>query len=489
MRQEQSIDGFDPLADDVSGSDSLLQIMDIARRRDVQNILKSYTGYFDLFSEATQNALDALEKNIQANGKNYVPRIWIYIDVPNSRVRIVDNGCGMDEQQFKFCLRPNISFKTEAGTRGHKGVGATFLAYGFSFFKLQTRANGTAIAATLRQGRQWAEDQSGTIPRPKFQQIPFDVPELANQESGTCVEIVLGKASGERPKDLGWLGAQTAAQWLELLRIKTPLGGVYLNTPPFQPTIYLEVKSVEGVATKFDNFKAEYMYPHEMTGLKVQSLRSIEDAQKKIQGDSATKFQRTPSEYKKLDCIYEIWDKDTILSSDGVFPSLTEEQRILVEKHKVIVYGSFLRSARIWAEYNDDVLKLRKNSRIIHGGLQMASDFMVQGDLSVIPLTSAIGYQNNSHIIVHFTDGNPDLGRKVFQPELKGLAEALAIRVVTIFRRFLQFVKPDTGAQVIAPDKELYDWKKSQEEYRDKYNLSFQKNERAIAMISCPQQE
>lgn len=33
-----------------------------ATRRVVQNILKSYTGFFDLFSELLQNALDAMEK-------------------------------------------------------------------------------------------------------------------------------------------------------------------------------------------------------------------------------------------------------------------------------------------------------------------------------------------------------------------------------------------------------------------------------------------
>ncbi len=62
---------------------------------------------------------------------------------------------------------------------------------------------------------------------------------------------------------------------------------------------------------------------------------------------------------------------------------------------------------------------------------------MVQGDLSIIPLTSTIGYQANSHVIVHFADGNPDMGRKVFQPELKDLGEILAVRAVNVFKRFL----------------------------------------------------
>jgi hypothetical protein len=125
----------------------------------------------------------------------------------------------------------------------------------------------------------------------------------------------------------------------------------------------------------------------------------------------------------------------------------------------------------------------------VQGGLQLASDFMVQGDLSIIPLTSTIGYQANSHVVVHFTDGNPDMGRKVFQPELKHLAEVLAVRAVNTFKRFLQHLKPDTGAQTITPDKELYDWKKQQESHRDRDPLAFESNGARISLVSTPQQE
>jgi hypothetical protein len=141
----------------------------------------------------------------------------------------------MNEQEFKLCLRPNVSFKRQADLRGHKGVGATFLAYGYSYIRLQSKQKGNEVSAVLRQGRQWAEDESGTIPRPKFEAVPFKVPELANEDSGTSIEIIVGKTTGERPKNLGWIGAQTAELWLIVLRIKTPLGGVYLRTTSFSP--------------------------------------------------------------------------------------------------------------------------------------------------------------------------------------------------------------------------------------------------------------
>ena len=150
---------------------------------------------------------------------------------------------------------------------------------------------------------------------------------------------------------------------------------------------------------------------------------------------------------------------------------------------------AFMSSAKFWNQFNDEILKLRKGRRIVHGGLQLATDRMVQGDLSVIPLTSAIGYQNNSHVVVHFSNGNPDLGRKVFQPELKSLAEKIAIGIVTIMRRYLSHLRPDTGSLIVVTGKELFDWKNGQIQHRDKNPLDRSFGGVPLPMKSIPQQE
>lgn len=486
---KNEIDGFDALVASHADDSLLKSVLEAASKKQILNILKSYTGYFDVFAEMTQNSLDALERKRAAN-TNFKPKVWIEIDIPNSRVRVVDNGIGMSVGEFKFCLTPNVSFKKQTEGRGHKGVGATFLACGFSFIKIQTRQGENRIAAALRQGRQWAEDTSGTVPRPKLEAQEFDVPELSHESEGTSVEIILGQTAGERPKNLGWLGALNAEQWFDILRIKTPVGGVYLSTPKFQPEVIVTVIAPDGTKTEKTSKLADYYYPHEMPDIKTESITAVSTALDKISGDPQTKFSRLDPGFKRLDCLYEIWDKNAILAEDSDFASaISEEQRILIEKHQVCVYASFLRSAKLWSWFNDDVLKIRKGSSVIRGGLQLASDCMVQGDLSVIPLTSAIGYQANSHIIVHFVDGNPDMGRKTFQPELKDLAEDLSVRAVTVMRRYLQHLKPDTGPGVVAPAKELHEWKKRQELYRDQHPLTFSFDSRELALASVPQQE
>lgn len=482
-----TIDGFDPLAISLSDSVEQRRLLEEQTKRFIQSILKSYTGFFDVFAELTQNALDALERKSGLPG--FTPRLFITIDIDNSKIRVVDNGVGMTELEFRNFLAPAVSFKIEGKQRGHKGVGATFLAYGFSYISVQTKKDDQQIAAVLRQGRQWAEDASGTVPRPKFEATAFSTTELAGESSGTAFEIIVGKSAGERPRDLGWIGATTPEQWFDVLRVKTPIGGIYLDSNRFQFEVTIKVLS--GGTSSSSTFNAsEYYYPHEISGFKVASIKDISRSLNKIPGDSTTKFSKLASEMKRLDAIYEIWDADEIIADENYFSSaLDEEDEQLIRKHRISVYVCFLRSATLWGTFNNEILKLRKGQRIIQGGLQMATDGMVQGELSVIPLTSAIGYQANTHAIVHFHDGNPDMGRKTFQPELKELADKLAVRAVTICRRFLTHLKPDTGVTSSSPKKALYEWKKNQETYRDTNPVSFVLNDRQLALISAPQQE
>ncbi len=477
------LDGFDPLHDAPS-----LSFGDDPSKPVILNILNSYTGFYDLFSELIQNALDATQLRLRSDA-GYSPRLVITIDMKGRNVRVVDNGVGMDAQQFKYCFRPNVTFKRGAGLRGNKGVGATYLAYGFSFIKIQSKCAGSQLAALLRGGRRWAEDTSGVVPRPKLESKDFDVAELIGESSGTSVEVILGDSHGERPRDLAWIGARNAKQWLDVLRIKTPLGAVTLDSSKFSPLVVVRVTDPEGVKTEVQSTHCEYYYPHEMPG-KVQSLGDIAKALDKIQGDPSTKFSKLGNEFKKLDCMYEVWDRSALLAEGNDFFAVLEpEEKILVERHRVVVYGAFLSSAKQWNDFNDNVVGLRKGQRVMYGGLQLACDGMTQGDPLVIPLTSTIGYQANAHIVVHFSDGNPDMGRKVFQPELKRMAEKISVRVVSIFKRHLQHRRPEAGPPSISASKALHEWKKAQEDHRDRKPLDFAFNGIRLSLVSEPQQE
>jgi Histidine kinase-, DNA gyrase B-, and HSP90-like ATPase len=483
-----AIHGYDPL-DSISEGNP--QLLNSVAHRNVINILKSYTGFYDLFAEAIQNALDAVERRANLEGNGYKPKLWVKIDLQGKAVEVVDNGVGLNEDEFKVCFAPNVSFKKDHQLRGQKGVGATFLAYGFSYARLQTKRPGIQLAAVLRGGRHWAEDHSSKIPRPKFEEVKFEVPELSADLSGTSIEIRLGDAPGEKPKRLDWQNAISAEQWFDVLRIKSPLGGVYLNTPRFTPAVTIKVVDSQGKVSEKTSSDSSYYYPHEIPNIKVKDLGDIRKKIASIAGDPSTILKKLPDEYKKLDCIFDIWTHEQIVDSTSSLGlnSLSEEEEALIHRHSVIVYGAFVDSTTVWDEFNDNVLHLREGYRILRGGLQMATDFMVQGELITIPLTKAIGYQNNTHVIVHFTNGNPDLGRKTFQPEYHVLAEKLATQVVKALTKYRSLLRPDTGSAIVTPEKELYEWKKEQEQWRDSHGVSLGGFAPSVAILSEPQEE
>jgi hypothetical protein len=342
----------------------------------------------------------------------------------------------------------------------------------------------------LRSGRQWAEDDSGKINRPTLDADEFDVPELSRETSGTSVEIRLTGQGGEKPKDLGWHGATTAQQWFDVLRIATPLGGIYLTSTKYLPEVFVKVWDRSGTLTEYNSKQTEYYYPHEIPNLKIADLKSIDSAINSIRGDLTTRQQKLPSQFKELDCLYEIWTYKDILSDQSKLKlNLTEAQRALLASHQVIIYGAHMHSVRTFDAFNRS-LGLREDIPLMRGGLQIASDWMPQGDLLVIPLKRFIGYQQNTHVIVHFLNGTPDLGRKTFQPEIRELAEALAVSVTNCFIEFRWLVRADTGATPsLTPNKELYEWKKQQEKWRDQHPLPREAISSTVSYLSSPQQE
>lgn len=464
-------------------------IIETSAKGNVTNILKSYTGFFDLFSESIQNAIDGTEKRSRTDS-DYRPEIHIEVSLKDKSVRVIDNGCGMKINEFLYCFSPNVSFKKGEKLRGNKGVGATFLAYGFNYVSLSSRTVEGSYSAVLRGGRTWAEDSTNRIPRPKLEVQEFNEELPGNSESGTIIELRLSGQGSEKPKDLGWHGATNAKQWFDILRITTPMGGVYLDNAKFYPKFVVKVIDYTGQFSTEEGQQVDYFYPHEINGLKTCSLGDIRKKMSAIEGDPQFVQAKLPESMKNLDCIYELWDSKSLLDEKKISQGrLNEYQKILIEQYKVMVYGTHLTTVKTFDSFNE-ILGLRKGIQFLRGGLQLATDNMVQGELLVIPLKRFTGYQRNTHIVVHFTDGNPDIGRKTFQPELKELAEVIAESIAESFIKYRTLLKADTGATAhITPDKELHVWKKDQEMWRDANPLNLIDIHENLSYHSVPQEE
>lgn len=477
---------WDPL-EAASATDK--DVLASAKKREIKNILKSYVSNYDPFSELIQNAMDAVEKRASVDEK-FTPIIKIVINLKENSVEVVDNGTGFEQLEFRSFLAPNISFKSGARSRGNKGVGVTYIAYGFNDLIVRTKNKHFSFQGKLRRGREWIEDISGTVSRPIVEKETSSSEAFDAIEQGTSFKITFS-GNHVRPSNLSWYQAQTPEQWLYLLLVKTPLGAI--NLPSLcsaNVECHISVVSKSGIREEFSNVDARYKYPHLEIKASHQLSKIVETQTKAI------KQHKDPSKaaekYKKSNGLYEVYDTDKLKD----VASLNADQVQLLEKFKTTGYGYFVYSTEVWDHLNDKKAKLRKGLRILRGGLQIACNGMPQGELITIPLTKSIGHQNQTHVIVHFDGAEPDLGRKGFQPELEELAEALSVGIVRqLSARRHEFLKSDSGAQAdIDKEIKVHDWLKSLERHEEDNPLQLNSKKfflptRKISVSCIPQTE
>lgn len=459
-----ALTNWDPL-----GKSFSKELVDVTIKRQIKNILKSYTGWFDPFSELIQNALDAVDER-EKSEKKYKPKIWIKINLRDNEICVTDNGIGFSEDEFEIFLAPNVSFK-KPDDRGNKGVGATYLAYGFNFLQIGTKTKDFSYTGTLKGAREWVEEETTSKLRPKVKKSKPIHKIFEKIERGSTFTLRL-TGSYIRPKDITWIGANTAEQWEIVLKIKTPLGGIYFSEDYSHPECYIEVVDKEGNTTKKTISDCEYIFPHKVIPT-CKDLLSIQKKQNELirKGKDPSLL---PDSYHQLTGLYNFWDFDEIINEESGFGGfrLGEKEVELLKEYNISFYGFFCYSTEIWDELNDTVVGLREDFRILNGGLQLATNHMPQGEIITIPLKRYTGYQNVTHIIVHFCKADPDLGRKGFQPELVALAKKISVKICEIFQNHKRLLKKETGTR---PDleamKEIYEWIRDQEEHERKSPL------------------
>jgi hypothetical protein len=444
---------------------------------------------YDSFSELIQNAMDAVDKRTETKmSDSYEGKLKLTVNLQKNTFSILDNGIGFNEKELESFLAPNISFKEGEQTRGNKGVGATYVAYGFNKLVFGTKNTNYSFCGELEGGRLWVDDEKGIVTRPVVTEKPKLPKVFESIDRGSYFRIFFG-GENTRPKSLTWYSANTAEQWIYLLLIRTPLGMIFDPNDQSRIQFDLTVVSPDGNETKVRNNHAKYIYPH----LKIKAstnLKEVVSYQKKLTnaGKDASKI---PAKYKKSNGLFEFFSTDELVEMTKRNSSVNE----IIKNYDIDAYGYFTYSTAVWDQFNDTLAKLRKGYRVLKGGLQLANNGMIQGDLLVIPLTSNTGYQNQCHVIVQFRGADPDLGRKGFQPELKEAAEAISVLIVNRFKRWRSLLKSDSGVKPdIEKEVELHEWIKLQEEHESNNPLKLENPNffapiYEISITSVPQSE
>jgi hypothetical protein len=396
---------------------------------------------------------------------------------------VSDNGTGLDQQKFKGFLAPNLSYKT-GKTRGHKGVGATYLAYGFNFIQVSTKTEDFEATGKMVDGRNWLSLDN--IPNPQMQTDAKGCLHEKFQQCDKGVSIYLKFDKETQPKNLSRLGPSTADSWIKILSIKTGIGAVFESN---RVTVNLTVVDKEGVVTETTQQGIDYLRINKIAAktASFQDIQKKSDELFKAKGKDFT----LPPKYKNLDAFYGSWTTEE-LKKLIVFDA---EDLEICEKHTPHVYFSYVYSIKIWDTFND-TLGVRKNAPIMYGGIQIAANDMPQGELIQIPLKRNIGRQNQIHILIHIANYTPDMGRKVFKKEIVDFTTSLAKNLADgPLQKYRNCLRPNTGSSPdLLRENEVSKWTTEMVEHETKNplvikNPNFFSPQKHISITSIPTRE
>lgn len=427
-----------------------------ALKREISNILSSYVGWYDPFCELIQNALDATEARLihessSGTASTYTPKIRVIIDLDDNALTVTDNGIGLDKEKFEQFLAPNFSFKS-GSTRGHKGVGATYVAYGFNFLRVSTKVPGFQASGRIVGAKTWLKGNA-TGGNPKVEPDNSAFLDQIFNVIDRGVSITVRFDDDTHPRRLDWIKANTAAKWRKILSVKTGLGSIFEDK-----NTEISIVVTSGGKTTTEEYKGtSYLWLHHQAS-KTSQIRELQAAADAIYSKFGS-GRKLPDKYSNLDFIYDTWNHDEIEKMVG--SSLDEEEREVLLKHKPIVSVEFGYTAKLWNHFNDS-LGLRNGYKVLTSGIQLAANNMPQGEAVTIPLNRNIGRQNQIHFLFHFDNYSPDLGRKGFHRELNDFAKTVA-RTITEnhLSKLRQHLKANTGvAPDLARELAIGEWKK-----------------------------
>ncbi|WP_095143446.1 ATP-binding protein [Pseudomonas sp. Irchel s3b6] len=427
-----------------------------ALKREIENILSSYVGWYDPFCELIQNSLDAVEARNsleQSSGSLafYTPKINIIIDLDENTLTVSDNGIGLDKEKFEQFLAPNFSFKS-GNTRGHKGVGATYVAYGFNFMRISTKVPDFKASGRIVNARNWIKSSvAGANPKVEPISTAEVDSEFTNFDRGVSINVRFDETT--HPKKLNWIKTETAEQWFKILSIKTGLGSVRKDH-----TVITTVHVISNsITTTHESQGTGYLWLHDTAGKNAEIRTLIDASEKNFAKFGASK--KLPDRYRNLDFMYDSWSSDEIIKI--LHGKLDEEELIVLDRHSPTVSVEFGSTTKLWQQFNDS-LGLRNGYRVLNAGIQLAANNMPQGETLIVPLKRYVGRQNQVHFLIHFDNYTPDLGRKGFHRELSDFSKSVSQKLMeNHLSKLYSLMKPNTG---VAPDfireMKVSNWKK-----------------------------
>lgn len=435
---------FNPL-ERWDNSEARLQAM----RNGLRNVLDSYQGTFDFLIEPVQNAVDEVEyrfilEELASPEKagapvvsaGYEPSIWVIVNAHDNTVSVLDNGLGMDREQMHRLVYPSYTEKRQKSQairrtlRGHKGVGTSFLCYGFNYFRVSTKGREGFLSMELKGGRRWVFSDASN-PEPSASPAKEDLRLFTALSSGTAVTVQLDQST--QPHSIARLGA-SAERWALNLRLHTALGFVDLrNDQRLQSRlkVFLVFIDKEG-GESTQQVEPTYLFPHTIPGYDWLDLAKFYREH--------TESVVVPNKCQDMDGVYRIWEgEDLVHPKNGPLRGLGFDE--LLSKEPVI-YAVFTHSSRLWDTMSESLTQ-DKRIKVFRPGVSVVSSNAIVGRPIAVEPTYGAGNVDRLLLLADLRNARPDLGRKGFDPRLEQQIRKAAENVMAYFvARRKPFLKP-----------------------------------------------
>lgn len=456
---EDSSDEFDPLTYQEGERAAA------STKRRLEHIIEDYNDSIDVLAEPVQNAMDAVvradenglysdaddgsDENSDETECEIPAQVSVEIDTDDGIISVKDNGRGFPLEELQQYIAPEATDKRElyesGAVRGHKGVGLTFLAYGFNHFEVVSKTpDEDPYRLILEGGRNWVESaqvQAETRPMAEVEEVEEP------HSRGTTVTIRTDDST--RPSNLSHV-FNTARMMKTILETQTAAGVV----PPVydsHPSVDITLEFTSDGETEEVDIRDRYRYPHERLN------ENLDDGQAPLQTikvDTDSDDDVDPAQRNAHHGVYSYFEADDIVDRitqqhTGEYLTEPEEVREYIREHDLEVYVLYTYSN----EYRD---KLKGRWGIVGNwsfhkpGLRIASDGMISLWHENANLSYSGGRAQRLWFVYHFaSDVAPDSGRNDFPNETKdvvhGTKQFLHSDVVSRAQDYLRAAPPQSA--------------------------------------------
>lgn len=406
---------------------------DARLRREVQNIVDSYSHPWDPLAELLQNCVDAVRAHrtkFGTDGQSH-HSIRIEIDKQARRLEVVDSGTGFDASRFAELLAPGGTDKSGGQDQiGEKGVGLTYTVFVANRYEIETRSTTAHISGHVSHGLLWRTGKSSAVP--EFEVSIWEEEDLPPSQTGTRVSLTDVEVALPEHEDIF---AQTPAVLAYLLRTKTAVGYLKkrLSTDSdLDIEVTLTVRELDGtVSTMVVPFA--YFWPDELL----------------TSGDSVVLLEDFAKKAALMD------DKQRAKELAG--KALLKIGSSVRAGHEIRHLAFFAPSRALWRDMSSknglvwtDEDGVEEN--LVQGGILIGSRGMPTGIQLEHPSTGYAGYWPNFFMLLEDDSITFDVGRKAIPNRTKGMMRDIAKELFNEMQPFSVYATKDpaTTAQPIA---------------------------------------